>query len=427
VKFIPITYEEALRVLFYSATPASLPADERDGTLCLVYRRASLTPLHWDALTPPPTPPWNIDLVAFELALRQNADALVARYPVERGFIVGIRTVNEAGVGTLHAFDPVVVMNDERELVYVPAPMGPALARAWRSGSPGPVKPTGKQHCGGDECEKEPYADDRCGCSCSRCGPWNEYRESPTGGDVEILGNDEAEQALRDWMTMTGLRAANLSKVWASDQRDEGPHQPWARARARFLSALLARGVLVPALELLPQWESQWWYDHVGYQQARPTDPPKPERCWSFPSPNGAPVVCGRALATIGTDRPNDAITCMDRHDCQMAAYLRPVLAREMGIDEDLVIPEDITRRTDPRSRDVALGELLGRVGIGETERAEILERCKQVLVRHEQAWKSSVAAVTSGNADDGLADVVSQLAFDAPALALILKRILAP
>lgn len=37
-------------------------------------------------------------------------------------------------------------------------------------------RPTGKQHCGGPSCEKDPYTDDACDCTCgTRCGPYNDW------------------------------------------------------------------------------------------------------------------------------------------------------------------------------------------------------------------------------------------------------------
>jgi len=48
---------------------------------------------------------------------------------------------------------------------------------------PKPTEPSGKNHCGmsadgtGD-CELgDVDAQDRCACGCSRCGPWNDYRD----------------------------------------------------------------------------------------------------------------------------------------------------------------------------------------------------------------------------------------------------------
>lgn len=35
-----------------------------------------------------------------------------------------------------------------------------------------------KNHCGSDECEKDPYSDDACECHCSRCATHRDERES---------------------------------------------------------------------------------------------------------------------------------------------------------------------------------------------------------------------------------------------------------
>lgn len=38
--------------------------------------------------------------------------------------------------------------------------------------------PVGKIHCGEEErCNKDAYSEDDCDCYCSRCGPWNDWRE----------------------------------------------------------------------------------------------------------------------------------------------------------------------------------------------------------------------------------------------------------
>jgi hypothetical protein len=48
-----------------------------------------------------------------------------------------------------------------------------------------------KNHCGDPEaCQKEPYSEDACDCSCDRCGPWADERDEreqqvPAGTSIE--------------------------------------------------------------------------------------------------------------------------------------------------------------------------------------------------------------------------------------------------
>lgn len=39
-------------------------------------------------------------------------------------------------------------------------------------------EPTGKMHCGeSGACDVGAYSEDRCECGCSRCAPWNDWRD----------------------------------------------------------------------------------------------------------------------------------------------------------------------------------------------------------------------------------------------------------
>lgn len=377
MRYIPLSYESAIRLVFFAERPPALAFEAPVETAVLHYLPPAVD-VNADALDTIDLAPLGETegLRACAAILRGRGHEVLKRFPPERPFIAGIYKRLPGGVGTLAPLDPAVVKNDEAELVYVPPPMGEAIARMRRKERPSP----------------------------------------DLFGGHEILDPEEAERSLVEWAAFSATRVDNLGRVWAMDQQEDGPHQPWSRTRARFLMALCSAGVRAPALELLPQWDMQWWYGAIGYRQPSPAVRPMPTRCWSFPLRNGEPQVCGRELATIGTDRPNDAITCMDRHDCQLAQHLRSALH-----------PDDITRRA-PRpdftgARASAIGELLGRIGIGDVERAELLERIAKVMEADERAWKMALEP----NCDtEALGKIVAPLARDAAHFALVLKRILA-
>lgn len=290
------------------------------------------------------------------------------------------------------------------------------------------------------------------------------------------LPGAEAAAAAREWRDWSAKRTSQLMQIWRMD-RDDGPHQPWARAKADFMLALAALGVRPPALELLPTWNIQWWYDAIGYEQ-RPGGPPapRPTRCWSFPHftyADAAPRVCGRMLATLEVTGLSDCGGA--GHDECQARVLVGELAKARELTGDSgdrqtvtekrrrarselptiaamrdgttrsMTPEDMdlaSRSPTPETRALAakigavgpygdclapreraLVALLGHVGIGGTERVEILNRCLAAIDKHERAWKLAVA---DGDSKE-VAEAVSSLAFDAGFLAYTLRRILAP
>lgn len=60
-----------------------------------------------------------------------------------------------------------------------------------------PVEPSGKNHCGGDDCDKDAYSEDRCDCACeTRCGPWNIYLDEKEADDATLT---EARMTLRQF------------------------------------------------------------------------------------------------------------------------------------------------------------------------------------------------------------------------------------
>lgn len=286
-------------------------------------------------------------------------------------------------------------------------------------------------------------------------------------GEASILELPEPVKAAHEWRDWSAQRTSQLTQIWQMDVRDDGPHQPWARAKGKFMLALAALGVRPPALELLPTWNVEWWYEAVGYEQT-PAASPRPVRCWGFPRymyNDATPRVCGRALATLGA---GDLSTCGGADDTECQAKWRgleitgdddrqtvtekrrrarsdlpTVAAMREGVTRSMT-PEDmdLARSTTPETRALAakvgavapygdclaprertLVALLGHVGIGGTERVEILNRCAAALEKHERAWKLAV----SDDKTEALPTVVSELAFDAAFLAYALRRILAP
>ncbi len=116
-------------------------------------------------------------------------------------------------------------------------------------------------------------------------------------GTATVGATETPEQFIDELVASARRALVTLPKIWEADQREEGPHQPWSRARARALAAMLNAGATPNALWAMAPWELQWWYDAIGYDAADPRRP-QPTRCWAFPCGTAA-TVCGRRLADL--------------------------------------------------------------------------------------------------------------------------------